>query len=280
MAMIPQRLGAEAALGKIVIIGLALVAALDLLAMVALFLMQRSLIYPAAAASGSGADQMFDGFEEARLETSDGLVLRAIYRPARQGHPTIVFFHGNGDNLLGGRTATQALAAHGFGVLLPEYRGYGGNPGRPSEAGLYRDGRAALRWLTSRGVPPGRIVLVGNSLGSGVAVQLATETPVAGVAIVSGFTSLADVAARHFPLAPVRLLLRDRYDNLRKLGQVAAPVLVLHGASDTLIPPSHAVELAKAAPNGRSDLVNGVGHELAYLPKSQAIVLKWLQQLP
>lgn len=261
------------------IIGLAAIAGLYLLSLVALFLMQRNLIYPAAVAGSPNADQSFVGFEEAWLATSDGLALRAIYRPARQGHPTIVFFHGNGDSLLGGEIATQMLAPHGFGVLLPEYRGYGGNPGTPSEAGLYRDGRAALQWLTSRGVPPSRVVLIGNSLGSGVAVQLATETPVAGVAIVSGFTSLIDVAAQHLPFAPVSLLLRDRYDSHRKLSQVTAPVLVLHGASDSLIPASHAIELANAAPNARLELMKGVGHELAYLPAAQAVILRWLQQL-
>jgi len=270
----------EAALCKIVIVGLATIAALYLLSLAALFLMQRSLIYPTTAAGTPPSRHAFVGFEEAWLATSDGLALRAIYRPARPRHPTVVFFHGNGDSLLGGEIATRMLAAHGYGVLLPEYRGYGGNPGTPSEAGLCRDGRAALQWLAARGVPPHRTVLIGNSLGAGVAVQLATEAPVAGVALVSGFTSLADVAAQHLPLAPARLLLRDRYDNRGKVGRVTAPVLVLHGTADTLIPARHAVELAKAAPDGRTELMQGVGHELAYLPACQATILNWLQQLP
>lgn len=260
------------AVGKIALISLVCIAALYLLA----FLFQRSLIYPAprGAPPPVGA---FPGFEEVRLETADGLDLRALYRPARAGQPTLIFFHGNGDSLGGAELATSALSANGYGLLLPEYRGYGGNPGAPTEAGLYLDGRAALRWLDDRGVPPDQTVLIGNSIGSGVAIQLATEQPVAGLVIVSGFTSLADVAAQHMWLFPVRLLLRDRYENRVKLARVRAPVLILHGTEDTLIPPTHGEALAGAASNTTLKLVSGTGHELAYLPSAQAAILRWLE---
>jgi len=252
-------------------------AAIYVVATVVLFAAQRSLIYPAPRAAPPPAGA-FDGFEEAELVTSDGLRLRAVHRPARAGRPTIAFFHGNGDSLDGAHHATRALGEAGYGLLLVEYRGYGGNPGAPSEDGLYRDGRAALGWLADRGVPARRTVVIGNSLGSGVATQLAVERPVAGVVVISGFTGLARVAAEHMRLFPVRWLLRDRYANAAKLPRVAAPVLVLHGTADTLIPAQHGRDLAAAAPDGTLELVPGVGHELAYLPPSQEAILRWLER--
>jgi fermentation-respiration switch protein FrsA (DUF1100 family) len=201
-------------MGKALLIGTAVAAGLYLLATGALFIMQRRLIYPATL--HTAANDLF-GFEDVRLRTPDGLALRAIFRPAEQNMPTLVFFHGNGDSLRGAEAATRMLGGAGYGLLLPEYRGYGGNPGAPTEAGLYNDGRAALNWLRARGVPLQTTVLLGNSLGSGVATQVASEREVGGLVVIFGFTSLADVAAEHMRLFPVRLLLRDRYDNLAKL---------------------------------------------------------------
>ncbi|MCW4462212.1 alpha/beta hydrolase [Sphingomonas sp. BT-65] len=242
-----------------------------------LFLAQRAMIYPAPASSEPGVP---DGMRPVMLETEDGLSLRAAYKPGAGRLPVIVFFHGNGDSLAGADRATERLDAAGYGRLLVEYRGYGANPGSPSEAGLYRDGRAALAWLAAQGVGRERIVLIGNSLGSGVAVQLASEEKVAALVLVSGFTSLTDAASQHYPWAPVGLLLRDRYDNRTKLKQVSAPVLVLHGTDDTLIPIRHGEQLAAASPNGALVRVRGAGHDLAYLPASQAKIVEWLARLP
>ena len=256
--------------------GLAALAGIYLAATILLAAKQRSLIYPAPRAAAAEA---FAGWREVALETGDGLRLRALHKPARGRLPSLLFFHGNGDSLRGAVAATGSLAAAGYGVLLPEYRGYGGNPGSPSEAGLFQDGEAALRWLARQGVPPGRVVPIGNSLGSGVAAELAARHPVGGLVLISGFTSLADVAAAQMRIFPVRLLLRDRYENAAKLPGVAAPVLVLHGARDRLIPPSHAAALARAARRSELVIAPGAGHELAYLPECQAAVLRWLEDL-
>jgi pimeloyl-ACP methyl ester carboxylesterase len=120
------------------------------------------------------------------------------------------------------------------------------------------------------------MVLIGNSLGSGVATELATRHSVRGLVLVSGFSSLADVAALHVRLFPVRLLLRDRYNNQAKLPRVRAPVLILHGAKDSLIPAAQGVELAKAANGASLAIVPDAGHELAYLPQAQRAILSWL----
>ena len=256
-------------------IGLALTVSLYLIATGILFVVQRQMIYPAPHTAA--IIEPSAGFQDVTLRTDDGLQLRAIYRSARGDLPTLIFFHGNGDGLDGAVAATQEIGTLGYGVLLPEYRGYGGNPGSPSEAGLYRDGEAALRWLRTRGIALDRIVLVGNSLGGGVATELATRHPIAGLVLASAFTSLADVAALHMRMFPVRLLLRDRYENRVKLPRVQAPVLIVHGASDTLIPATHGVRLASAAKQSRLIVVPGIGHELAYLPQARSAIRVWLR---
>lgn len=254
---------------------LAVLAGLYAAALGALYGFQRHLIYPAPRAPAPPVDA-YAGFREVRLTTSDGKSLRALHRPAVAKLPTFLFFHGNGDSLEGSITATRLLAEAGYGLLLPEYRGYGGNPGKPSEAGLYADGRAAFAWLISHGVRPEKIIVIGNSLGSGVATQMAIEQPGADLVLVSGFTSLADVAARHMQFFPVKSLVRDRYDNGAKLGRVQGRILLLHGSADTLIPASHAQTLRRLAPKAALVIVKGAGHELAYRPESQAAILRWI----
>jgi fermentation-respiration switch protein FrsA (DUF1100 family) len=135
----------------------------------------------------------------------------------------------------------------GYGVLLVEYRGYGGNAGSPSEEGLYTDGRAALDWLSSRGVLSTSAILYGESLGSGIAVKLATERKVAGVILEAPFTSTTDVAASIYWMFPVRWLIWDRYDSLSRIKEINAPLLVMHGGADEVVPQAHGRALLDAA---------------------------------
>lgn len=253
---------------------LTIVAGLYLLLLAAVFLLQRQLIYPIP-------DRIADlpqGFEAVRLSTNDGLALSAAYRPAREGMRTVVFFHGNADSWDGGSAATARLVDEGYGILLPEYRGYGGNPGSPAEEGLYADGRAALAFLKARGIDDSAIVLIGNSLGSGVATQLAIEGKPAALVLISAYESLPNVAASKVAWLPVRLLVRDRFDNIGKMGRVEAPVLVLHGDADAVIPFSHGRALANAAPRGTFVAFPNIGHELAYIEAGQVAVNGWLAQ--
>ncbi len=173
----------------------------------------------------------------------------------------------------------SGLAKAGYGVFLPEYRGYGGNPGKPTEQGLYLDSRAALAWLKAGGFTPGQILFVGNSIGGGLATQLAIETKPAALILVSPFSSLPNVVAEKFPWIPVALLIRDHFDNGAKINQVAAPLLILHGTADGLIPHSHSERLAQINPRAKLVLVPGVGHELAYGPQAQLAELDWLAGL-
>jgi fermentation-respiration switch protein FrsA (DUF1100 family) len=191
-----------------------------------------------------------DGVQAVTLRTADDLAILAWHVPAaRPEAPVILYLHGNGGSLAHRAMRVQRFRAQGFGALFVQWRGYGGNPGQPSEDGLTRDAEAGLDFLRQVGVPAARTVLWGESLGTGIAIRLAAERPdaVAAVILESPYTSLLDLAHRHYPILPARLLLRDRYDSLARIPRVAAPMLILQGGADTLVPPAMGRTLAAAA---------------------------------
>lgn len=240
-----------------------------------LYTQQRRLIFPAPAQYPEAPPP---GFRLVHTQTADGLRLIAFHRAAVNGKRTILFFHGNGDNLLGAIQATRGLAANGNGLLLAEYRGYGGNLGSPGEAELYRDGDAAMRWLAAAGVDPAEVIVVGNSIGSGPATEMALRYDVAALVLVSGLSSLPDVVAEAMPFVP-RALVRDRFDNAAKLARVRAPVFLMHGDADTLVTPANLERLRAARPDATVALVAGAGHELAYSAAAQKILTGWVERL-
>ena len=234
-----------------------------------LFLFQRSLLYhpdssaPEFEASGIGT------MEVVTLKTSDGLRLLSWYRRAAPGRPTLVYFHGNAGNIESRGFKVRDYLEQGFGVLLVGYRGYGGNPGKPSEEGLYLDGRAALEFLAADGVAADRWVLYGESLGTGIAVQLAAEwaleAPVGAVVLESPFTSLGDAAAFHYPFIPARFLVRDRFQSIDKIAGIRAPVFIVSGENDGIIPAAHGKKLFRAAKDPKEGhWVAGGGHNNLY----------------
>ncbi|AXB77903.1 alpha/beta hydrolase [Novosphingobium sp. P6W] len=237
-----------------------------------LFAGQRALIYPAP----KGPATVPAGFEKVSLETADGLTLVAAWRAPAPGKRTILFFHGNGDSLPGAAMATRHLAASGYGVLLADYRGYAGNPGTPTEAGLLQDGRAAVDFLARRGTASDAVVLMGASLGSGVAARMAAEHAPAALVLVSPFTSLPDAGAAALPWVPVRTLMRDRFDNLGAITRVRAPVLVLHASDDRVIPFRQGAALVAAAPGGQLARFANNGHQLQFTAASQSAIAEWL----
>lgn len=242
-----------------------------------LYFGQRFLFYPAPQERLVAPPA---GFQFVETTTSDDLKLRAAFRPAVKGKPTLLFFHGNGDSVSGADVATRVLTDAGYGALLVEYRGYGGNPGSPSEQGFYRDGEAAIVWLNAQGIAPKDTVFVGNSIGSGPATEMALRHNPAGLVLISGFASLPFVVSDLYPIIPAALLVRDRYSNETKVRRIKAPILILHGDADALVRPANAERVNKAAKNASLVLVPGKGHELAYLPEGQQPILDWLATLP
>lgn len=233
--------------------GLAVVGLLTVLAATGLWAAQRRLIYFPDGASPSDA-LLPPGWEAVSYPSADSLTLHAWYRPPEPGRPLVIVFNGNAGNRAGRLPLGEGLAAAGLGVLLTDYRGYGGNPGHPSEPGLATDARAALDFAT-HSAPASPIVYFGESLGAAVAVELATHRPPAGLVLRSPFTSLAAVGRVHYPWLPVGAFLKDRYPSLERIGDVTASLLVVAGDADSIIPVDQSRELFAAASEPKQLLV-------------------------
>ncbi|MEM5446357.1 alpha/beta hydrolase [Paraburkholderia guartelaensis] len=252
-------------------------------AMALLYWLQGRLIYPSERLQRGPLRPDAQGrIRHVRVHTADGNELVCGHAaPADPARATVVLFHGNGEDLTQRTHIAHALLDAGYGVLLAGYRGYGGAPGRPSEAGLYADGRAAIAFAARHSRD---VVLHGYSLGSAVAVQIATERPLAALLLEAPFTSIADVAAvrmRWLPrIVPMRWLVRDRYDNLAKIGSVRAPILIYGGDADHVVPPAQFSRLFTAvrAPR-RFAIIAGASHVNAWERGGHAHVLRFLDDV-
>lgn len=243
--------------------GISLLIAAVLAVLAALWFFQRRLIY---LPDRNSPPVRSAALEEVRLITDDGLELVAWFVPAvGDDKGAVLVLNGNAGNRSDRLRLGEALAREGYAALLVDYRGYGGNPGSPSEEGLAGDARAALDYLRTR-AGQHRIAYFGESLGAGVAVQLATEHPPCGLILRSPFTSLPDVASVHYPILPSELLLRDRFDNEEKIDHVEAPLLVIAGSDDRIVPTRLTLDLYDAAHEPKQLVViEGAGHNDAAL---------------
>jgi fermentation-respiration switch protein FrsA (DUF1100 family) len=244
----------------------------------AAWLLQRRLIYFPDRAAAPPAAQVIAGAQDVTLLTADGLRLGAwLVRPP-PGTPdrrlAVLVAPGNAGNRLGRAPLATALTAHGLTVLLVDYRGYGGNPGRPSERGLAHDVDAARAYLVDQaGIPAGRLLYYGESLGGAVATALATRHPPAALILRSPFTDLPAAGREHYPFLPVGLLLRDRFPVADLIGKVTAPTLVVYGTADTVVPPAHSRAVADRA-GGEVTLVavEGADHNDAALLTGRQLI--------
>jgi fermentation-respiration switch protein FrsA (DUF1100 family) len=200
-----------------------------------LYFAQRSMMYFPETIHTTPAQAGLPNAEEVTLKTADGENVIAWHVPPRKDKPVIVYFHGNGGALRYRVPRFLQLIADGIGLVALEYRGYGGSSGRPSEAGLNADAEAAYAFAAER-YPAKQLVLWGESLGSGVAVALAAQKPVGRVILEAPFTSAVDVASSHYWFIPVRLLMKDQYRSDQRIGKVSAPVMILHGVKDRVVP--------------------------------------------
>ena len=237
---------------------------------------QRRMIYLPFGGTPSLAQSGLTGAEAVTLNTEDGLTLQAWFVPA--GAPatgmTTIVFNGNAGHRGFRVDLAAALARRGIATLLTDYRGFGGNPGSPSETGLLRDARAARAWLESRpGIDRARIVYFGESLGSGVAVQLAASHPPAALVLRSPYTSLVDVGRHHYPILPVSLLLTDRFMSIESIRHVRAPLLVIAGEHDSIIPRANSERLFAAANDPkRLVIIPGADHNDLSLLAGEAMI--------
>jgi hypothetical protein len=200
-----------------------------------MYVFQRALMYFPNPVRVPPAASGLPRATEVSFQTDDGEHLLAWFAPPRADKPVVLYFQGNAEGLPARADRFNWLTADGTGLLALCYRGYGGSTGKPSEDGLIRDARAAYDFAVAR-YPANRIVLFGESLGTGVAVALAAERNIAGLILDAPYSSIADVGAAAFPFAPVRRLIKDTFHSDERIGRVTAPLLVLHGELDRVVP--------------------------------------------
>jgi fermentation-respiration switch protein FrsA (DUF1100 family) len=204
--------------------------------LVALFIMQRSMLFPIPPVARTSPEAAgFPQAEEHMLTTADGEKVIVWHVPAKPGRPVVLYFHGNGDFLAGFFGRFRDIVADGTGIVALSFRGYAGSSGQPSEQGLLLDAAAAYAFTTAR-YGADRIVVWGFSLGTGVATAVAAEQPVGKLILEAPYTSTVDVAASLLRIVPVRLLMRDQFHSDRRMAAIHVPLLVMHGTNDPAIP--------------------------------------------
>src|SRR5262249_5157532 len=199
-----------------------------------LYATQRRIVFrPDPTLADLTAAGLADQMAEVAIRTDDGLTLSSWWAPPARGDGrVIVYFHGNAGHRGGRADRIRDYLAAGYGVLLVGYRGYGGNPGTPTEVGLYQDARAHLAFLPAPNVQPEQTILFGESLGTPVAIQMATEVPILALVLEAPLASITHSARARYPLFVFDFLVRDKFNSLRKIGAVRVPLLLIHGEKD------------------------------------------------
>jgi len=242
--------------------------------------LQRQLMYFPDTTYFTPEQAGLAGVEERVLETPDGERVLAWYARAKPGRPTILYFHGNAGSLEARTERIRKYMARGLGVLMMTYRGFGGSSGAPSEAANVADALLAYDTLAKSGVAADDIIVYGESLGTGVATQVAAARAVAGLVLDAPYTSMVDLAALHYPFVPGRWFMTDRYETRLHIASVKAPVLILHGERDTIVPVAMGREIfALAAEPKTLRTFPAAGHDDHYKFGSYEALYAWIDAL-
>lgn len=248
---------------------------------VLIYIFQRQLQYfPHREDPGTPAQAGLPGMSVVRVRTVDDLELVGWFAPPRnKSGKVVVIFHGNAGNISHRAIKAAHFMDRGYGVYLAEYRGYGGNAGRPSEQGLYTDADAALSWLESQGYNPAQFVIYGESIGTGVAVEMAQRWQPQQLILEAPFTSAIDVAKLTYFWLPVNFLMKDRFDSLSKIAKVKTALLIVHGDEDGVIPIDFAQKLYEAANHPKEFItINGGAHNNLYEHHAGHVIVEWLDK--
>jgi fermentation-respiration switch protein FrsA (DUF1100 family) len=255
------------------------------LVVVSLYAFQRNLMYHTDSVLLPVTDTLVAGAQVHRLQSGPGIEVQSWYLPARDGKPVIVFFHGNAGTISDRDFKAAPWHDAGYGVWLAGYRGFGGSAGKPTEQGLYADARSTLARLQESGIRPADMVLYGESLGTGIATQMALELAEAGrparaLILEAPFSSMGDAAQYRHWYVPARWLVRDRYENLAKIERISAPLFVIHGDQDRVLPQAHGRMLFAAAREPKKALwIDGGGHTDLFDHGAGQAVLDFLDEL-
>ena len=245
-------------LGAKLRIPLVIVAIVYLAAAGYLYLFQRSFVFKPGGTLASPADKGLSGVEEVDLEAVDGIMLRAWYARAADGKPTFLYLHGNAGNISGRSDRFGKILSGGYGLLALSYRGYPGSGGAPSEAAFISDGVSAYDWLNERA---DRIVVYGESIGTGVAVPVAAERDPFAVVLEAPLSAAVDMARDQYPWLPVSLLMKDQFRSRDRVGRISEPLLIVHGTNDNVVPISQGRDLfAHAGGEKELQVIEGAGH--------------------
>jgi uncharacterized protein len=246
-------------------------------ALVGLYVFQRKLLYQPSGGRVAPVDAGLAAAQALTIETPDGERLIAWHVKAKPGQPTLLYFHGNGANLANRAMRFQMFADEGWGVFAMSYRSFSGSTGQPTEAHNVADALLAYDALRKSGVSANTIILYGESLGTGIAIQVAGQKEVAGLVLDAPYDSMAAVAQAHYPMFPVRWLIHDRYESDRHIAKVRVPILIMHGELDDVIPVAHGRSLAAAAPDPKALVIFPNGrHENLPQVGGVAAVRAWL----
>lgn len=254
--------------------------ALCLLALAGAKAIHRKLMYFPNAERIAPAAAELPRVREITLKTPDGQSLVCWYGAAVGDKPTILYFHGNAGNLASRSGRVAAYLDEGYGFFIMAYRGYSGSTGQPSEQANVADAKLAYEHLRSTGIPPDKIIAYGESLGTGVAVQVAAEKLVAGLILDSPFTSMVDAAHEHYPYLPVAIIISDRYNTLQYIDKIGVPLLILHGEQDDVIPVDMGKRVFEAANEPKSLVTYPEGGHIDHWQYgSYDTVFAWLRSL-
>jgi uncharacterized protein len=262
---------------KAVVIVLLVLGGVYLLMLAGIMWTQRSFLYFPMRETLTPAEAGFPKAQALSLKTPDGESLVAWYVPAENGKPLFLYFHGNSGGLSDRTQRFAQMTADGYGLLAISYRSYFGSTGTPTEAGLHIDADTAYAEATRLGYTPDRIVAVGESLGTGIAVALAAQKPVAALILDSPYTSILDVAEKTYWMFPTRLLMLDQYHSDKMVGAIHVPVLIVHGTQDGIIPFQFAKALFGMANEPKTFIaVPGAGHLVLARPDVWPRVMQWV----
>ena len=202
----------------------------------ALYFFQRNLLYYPSVDNYSG-EKLNVSVEKVKIKTEDDIELLSWYHNKdSENYKTILFLHGNAGTLENRIYKINHLKNMNVNFLIIAWRGFSGNKGKPTEQGLYEDARSAIRWLISKGVHESNIIIYGESLGTGIATEIAQNKKFAGIILESPFTSMIDAGKDKYPYLPVRLLLKDKYESDKKIKNINSPILIMHGKVDNIVP--------------------------------------------
>ncbi len=246
--------------------------------MLLMFLLQRHIIYHPEKNSGTPQENGFAAAQEVEILTKDGERLHGWYAPPTTKAETIIYFHGNAGHLGHRAYKLNAFAEAGYGVFSVHWRGYGSSTGRPTEAGLMEDARAAINWLK---LPAEKLIMYGESLGSGVAVRMANEFPARLVMLEAAYISVQKRGQELYPWLPVKYLLRDNFDSYHFIDKINAPLVMIHGDADAVIPVSHGKTLLeKSVQPKKLYIYEGIGHTDFSLEQILAPLTTALSEMP